>query len=170
VLWDRGLLLVRQSQTLGVEVVQRTKQRTRYTIALPRDVLDVLRWHVANLVTDAQRDSDLLFPSEVGGFRTRSVLVKPFAAVLADLGWSKRLTARGMRRTFQDLARAGSVHDVVARSISGHLTETMQRHYSTAAATEQRAALSNVVRLVQPMGMVQGMVEPELGMVNGKAG
>jgi hypothetical protein len=36
-----------------------------------------------------------------------------------------------MRRTFQDLARAAEVRDIVTRSASGHSTEAMQRHYST---------------------------------------
>jgi hypothetical protein len=41
-------------------------------------------------------------------------------------------------RTFQDLCRAVEVGDVVTRSISGHATEAMQRHYSTASLEEQR--------------------------------
>ena len=52
-----------------------------------------------------------------------------------------------MRRTFNDLCRRAEVRDVVTRSISGHLTEGMQRHYSTVAADEQRASLAKVVSL-----------------------
>ena len=50
-----------------------------------------------------------------------------------------------MRRTFQDLARAAQVHDVVTRAISGHSTETMQRHYSTVNGDEMRAGLAKVI-------------------------
>jgi integrase len=52
--------------------------------------------------------------------------------------WSLKLTPKCMRRTFNDLARQARVHDIVLRSISGHLTETMQERYSTAASTAAR--------------------------------
>lgn len=53
-----------------------------------------------------------------------------------------------MRRTCNDLCRAAEVDDVVTRSITGHLTKRMQEHYSTAHATEQRAAIGKVIDLV----------------------
>jgi hypothetical protein len=54
-----------------------------------------------------------------------------------------------MRRTFQDLARAAEVRDIVTRSISGHSTEAMQRHYSTVSGKEQREGLAKVVSLAR---------------------
>jgi integrase len=80
VLWDAKRLLVRRSQTLGDEVRNTTKQRVRYAIELPDEVLAVLRWHVdTQLETEAPRESELLFPSIEGGFRAGTVLGKPFA-------------------------------------------------------------------------------------------
>jgi hypothetical protein len=79
--------------------------------------------------------------------RSRSVLDKPFQEVLKALGWKIRLTPRGMRRTFNDLARDAEVHDVVTRAISGHETERMQRHYSTAQREEMREAVGRVISL-----------------------
>lgn len=67
---------------------------------------------------------------------------------IAELGITKHLTQRALRRTFNDLARAAQVNDLVTRSISGHLTEAMQHHYSTVNGAEQRAALAKVIRLV----------------------
>jgi hypothetical protein len=52
-----------------------------------------------------------------------------------------------MRRTFQDLARAAEVKDLVTRAISGHATETMQHHYSTVAAAEKQQAIAKVIDL-----------------------
>jgi integrase len=148
VLWDQGRLLVRRSQTLGNEVVNTTKQKRRYTIDLPREVMSVLRWHIeTQLTTTEQQESDLLFPSLNGGFRSPSVLNKPFADVAESIGLGKKFTQRGLRRTFNDLARAANVHDVVTRSISGHLTERMQHHYSTANAVEQREGIARVIEL-----------------------
>ena len=60
----------------------------------------------------------------------------------------KRITPRGMRRTFQDLARAAEVTDVVTRAISGHATESMQRHYSSVSGEEMRSSLARVLQLV----------------------
>ncbi len=52
-----------------------------------------------------------------------------------------------MRRTFQDLARAAEVKDIVTRAVSGHATETMQQHYSTVNAEEMRAGIAKVIDL-----------------------
>ena len=59
-----------------------------------------------------------------------------------------------MRRTFQDLARAAEVKDIVTRAISGHATETMQHHYSTVAADEKKPAIAKVIELA---GVAQGL-------------
>jgi hypothetical protein len=37
------------------------------------------------------------------------------------------LTQRALRRTFNDLARAAQVNDLVRRSISGHLTDQARK-------------------------------------------
>jgi integrase len=110
--------------------------------------MKMLRWHVdTQLTTPEQQDSDLLFPAVTGGFRTQKVLNQPMAEVATELGMKKKVTQRALRRTFNDLARAAQVNDLVTRSISGHLTEQMQRHYSTVNPTEQRDALAKVIRL-----------------------
>lgn len=148
ILWEDCVLLVRRSQTLGEEVMNTTKTGQRQRIALPKDLIDILRWHVDSLPDEGpMKESDLLFPSEVGGFRAPSVLDKPFRVVAKAIGLRKRVTPRAMRRTFQDLARAAEVRDLVTRSISGHATEEMQRHYSTVGETEQRDGLARVVSL-----------------------
>jgi hypothetical protein len=54
---------------------------------------------------------------------------------------------RSLRRTFQDLCRAASVHDFVARSISGHATLEMQRRYSSVDGAEVRNGLAKVISL-----------------------
>ena len=76
----------------------------------------------------------MLVPSETGGFRSASCLDKPLEEVVTALKLKKRIPPRAMRRTFQDLARAAEVKDVVTRAFSGHATEAMQQHYSTRKA------------------------------------
>ena len=93
------------------------------------------------------KDSDLLFPSETGGYRAASCLTKPIAAIAKAAKIKKHLTAKLMRRTFQDLGRAAQVHDLVVRAISGHATSELQQHYSTVAGEEVRAGLAKVISL-----------------------
>jgi integrase len=147
--WTNGVLLVRQSNARGDIVMESTKTARDQEIAIPQELVDVLRWHVdTQLHPGPQQESDLLFPSELGGFRSRSCLDKPFADVAAAIGLKKHISPRAMRRTFQDLARAAEVRDVVTRSISGHATEEMQRRYSTVSAVEQQTSLARVLRLM----------------------
>ncbi len=149
VLWEEKALLVRRSQTRGEEVMNCTKTGGRQRIGLPDELVEVLRAHVDRLPVGPMLDSDLLFPSEVGGFRANSVLDKPFKAVAKAIGLRKRITPKGMRRTFQDLTRFAKVEAFVARSISGHLTEEMQEHYSTPWESEQREGLAKVLYLTR---------------------
>ena len=149
VLWDRNLLLIRRSHSMGDETMDMTKTARDQYITLPDDLMDILRWHVeTQLETQEMRDSQLLFPAITGGFRARSALDKPFAAVCMKLGLRKKITPRAMRRTFNDLARAANIKDVVTKSISGHVTDKMKEHYSTVVGAEQKESLTNLVSLV----------------------
>ena len=144
--WQEGVLLVRQSQTLG-GVVTKTKTGRRLRIPLPTDLLDILAWHVDQLPPGAMRDSELLFPSTSGGWRSPTCLDKPIRRIAKAAGISKHLSSKFMRRTFQDLGRAADVHDLVVRAISGHTTRQMQDHYSSVAPTEVRDGLAKVMSL-----------------------
>jgi hypothetical protein len=62
-----------------------------------------------------RRDSELLFPAVNGGFRSPSVLNKPFSDVANEIGLGKRFTQCGLRRTFNDLARTARVDALVTR-------------------------------------------------------
>ena len=148
VLWDEGYLLVRRSQTYGDEVMESTKTGRDQRIALPGQIVAVLRAHCEELPAGPQRESALLFPSRTGGYRSRSCLDKPFRDVAKEIGLPYKVTPRGMRRTFQDIARAAALPDLVTRSISGHATESMQHHYSTVGDEEQRAGLGRVADLI----------------------
>lgn len=145
--WGEGVLLVRRSQTVGDEVMNTTKTGRKQRLALPEDLIEILRWHVDALPEGPMTESELLFPNEAGGFRSPAVLQKPFARVSRAMGLRKHISPRAMRRTFQDLARAAEVKDIVTRSISGHSTEEMQHHYSTVGAKEQRDGLAQIVTL-----------------------
>ena len=108
--------------------METTKTKKRQKLFLPKELMEVLRWHVEQQIPERIRvESDLLFPSETGGFRSRSILDKPFRKVAAAINLGKLVTPRGMRRTYQDLARAAEMKDLVTRAISGHATEQMRQ-------------------------------------------
>lgn len=143
-------LLVRRSHTLRDEVWDRTKTQKDLDLMLHPEVVEVLRWHIrTQLVTPEQKKSELLFPNEAGGFRSKSCLDKPFAAVTTACKIKKRITPRALRRTFQDLSRAAHVEGVVAKAISGHATDAMRVHYSTAYDAEVSAAVGNIIDLTR---------------------
>ena len=154
VLWKEGAVLIRQSHTRRQVIMRTTKTKRHQRLSLPNDLMDILRWHVAELPDGPMQESDLLFPSETGGYRSSSCLDKPFQAVSVALELSKHITPRAMRRTFQDLARAAEIKDVVTRAVSGHATESMQRHYSTVNGEEMRQGLAKVISLA---GMREAM-------------
>ncbi len=100
--------------------MDQTKTKRDQTIRLTKVVLDVLKWHVeTQLRTEPQKKSELLFPTEEGGIRSRSCLDKPFAKVTAACGIKKTITPRAMRRTFKDLSREAKLNAVVARRSAG---------------------------------------------------
>lgn len=145
--WHSNALLIRRSHAEGKQVMENTKQGTRYRITLPAELLGILGWHVDRLPAGPMKDSDLLFPSETGGFRATTVLQEPFADVCRAMGLKKRITAKAMRRTFQDLAREAEIDGIVKRSICGHATEEMLELYSTVGQKEIERAVRKVISL-----------------------
>jgi integrase len=91
-----------------------------------------------------------MFPSAVGTYRTPNSLDAAWAKCLDRAKIDKRFTIHGLRYTFTDLVRRANVDAVVRRALTGHVTEEMQRHYSTVGLDEKRAAVAGVLRLVPP--------------------
>jgi integrase len=148
--WGQGLLLIRRSRGIKGRVMEMTKTNHDQVIKLPAFVMSVLRWHIdKQLITRDMERSDLLFPSEVGGFRSNSALSKPFRTIAQAIGLKKRISPKSMRRSFQDAMREAQVANVVVRSISGHLTEQMQQRYSTARGHEQESAIARIIDITR---------------------
>ena len=149
VLWEEGVLLVRRSETKG-EVVERLKQGKRgkirwLRVPLPMPLSTFSTRHVDQLPEGPMQESDLLF--RLDRLQGGVCLKKPIKAISKAAKIKKHLTAKFMRRTFQDLGRAAQVHDLVVRAISGHATSEMQQHYSTVAQEEVKAGLAKVISL-----------------------
>lgn len=154
VLWDKNVILIRRSHSVGNEVMNTTKTGVRQRLHVPDELMEVLRWHVrTQLQTPEQQDSELLFPAKLGGFRGENALQKPFTACAEAAGLGKRFTPRGMRRTFNDVARRAKLDSLVIKSVSGHLTDRMKEHYSTVDGAEQREGLVRVLAALRTEGV-----------------
>jgi hypothetical protein len=69
--------------------METTKTGKLQRIVLPKDILDILGWHVAQLPNGPMQDSELLFPSETGSYRAASCLDRPFEEVCTKLELKK---------------------------------------------------------------------------------
>jgi integrase len=124
-------------------------------LGLAPEVVAILQAHASSL-RGRRAESDLLFPSKRGGFMSRSALDKPFAVVSKAIGLAftdadgnpRGLSPRGMRRTFQDLARLSGVEKQVRQAVCGHATEEMSELYSTVGVAEMRTAVGLVARSI----------------------
>jgi hypothetical protein len=63
------------------------------------------------------------------------------------MGLNKKISARAMRRTFQDLAREANIDSIVQRSICGHATQEMSQLYSTVGQKEIQRAVGKVISI-----------------------
>jgi integrase len=143
--------------------MDKTKTARRQRIVLPPEIVALLEAHIASM-NEAERESELLFPAITGGLRARSCLDKPFRVVAKEIKLKKTITPRAMRRSFNDLARAAEVKDVVTRAISGHVTDSMQQHYSTVSGLEVCDGIAKVVSLArfkEVLGGKRGGKHPE---------
>jgi len=120
VLWGEGVVLIRRSHTRKQEVMEKPKTGLRQRLTLPEELMEVLEWHVDRIPEGPTKESELLFPSETGGFRSPSCVDKPFEEVVTELKLKKRVTPRAMRRTFQDLGAAEVKERRDAGSVGPH--------------------------------------------------
>lgn len=164
VLWDEGVILIRQSHSRNQEVMATTKNGKRQRLALPAMMMDVLRRHTQTYPWSAQQESELLFPSRTGKLQARSVLDVPFKDVAERLRMTKKITAKGMRRTAIDLSRLAALDTKTRMEISGHKTERMLHLYETIPDNQMREALQRVSSFFP-----SGSAAPALRVIEGGA-
>jgi hypothetical protein len=102
-------------------------------------------------------------PGRVGGAGARQGVDVPFRGgdlagaeqrgegvdgMLEGSGHHGAVPPHGLRRTFNDQLRRAGVDPVTAKSLTGHVTESMREHYSTVGLDEKRAAVASVHRLL----------------------
>ncbi|HSR99695.1 MAG TPA: site-specific integrase [Kofleriaceae bacterium] len=147
-----GVLRVCRKQVRGKVGAVTRKKRAPKEYPVEPELAEILRNHRMRLFKDQAPGlaKGLMFPSNVGTYRTPNTLDGAWAKCLTKAGIEKRFTIHGLRYTFTDLVRLANVDAVVRRALTGHVTEEMQRHYSSVGLDEKRAAVAGVLRLVPP--------------------
>jgi integrase len=154
--WEKGVLRVRRSQTIGQEEPRHARKggkRSKYLI--PPEILAIARWHVAWLEVHraSEQDPELLFPATVRSrrtngrdarYRSKTVLYHPFKKTLEACGLSKRFTPYGLRRSARTLCAQLGVDREVSKALLGHSTDRAHEIYLAGFA--QREAVANTVQ------------------------
>jgi hypothetical protein len=145
---DSAKLYLRRSHSEKQEVMGRTKTGVPVVLDVPKEVGLVLKGHIDELEkATITLKSDLLFPSlRTGKLQAKTGLYKAFEAVRLSLGLPK-LTPKAMRRTWKDVARSAGIEAAVRKAVTGHATDAMEVHYSTASVGEKRDAVEKVVSI-----------------------
>ncbi len=121
-------LYIRRSNTFGQAIMDTTKTGNELTLSLPDELLAVLEEHIAEIERiPICRRSEYLFPNRrTGLMMSEAFLDKPFRIIMAEMGLTRKLTPRAMRRTYQDLADEAQLRPVAAMAVSGHKTLRMK--------------------------------------------
>ena len=150
--WDESesILTIRRKQVRGrVGRVTRKKRVPKQLPVLP-EVVNVLRWHRQYMLRHQSPglSGGWIFPSRVGTLRAPSSITKAWARCRDLAGIPDNFTPHGLRYTFTDLTRLIEADPIARRAITGHVTEIMQRKYSTVGLQEKRAIMEKVHSLV----------------------
>ena len=167
--WDEeaSVLYVRRKHVRGKIGPVSRKKRAPAAIPVEEPLAEVLVEHRKHL----KREPELfatgwMFPSGAGTLRTPSAFDRAWAACVQAAGIKHRFTPHGLRYTFTDLVRLAKVDAVVRRALTGHVTEEMQRKYSTVGLDEKRSALAGALAVLRPHQVTTPSGEPE-GVTSG---
>jgi integrase len=152
--WDEepGVLRVVRKHFRGEIGAVSRKKRAPKEYPVEPELAEILSKHRQRMLGEEAkvREAGWMFPSAEGTLRTPNSLDRAWANCLKQAEITKRFTVHGLRYTFTDLVRRANVDAVVRRALTGHVTEEMQRHYSTVGLDEKRAAIAGVMRLAPP--------------------
>jgi len=150
--WDQelGVIYVRRKQSRGrIGSVSRKKRAPPFIPVTP-ELADALKEHRGWLEFDkTPNPGGWMFPSATGTLRTPNTLDFAKQRCLELAGIDRRFTIHGCRYSFTDLARLAKVDPVTRRELTGHVTEQMQRHYSTVDVAEKREAMNAAMNVLK---------------------
>lgn len=134
--WRSGLATIRYHNDRGT--LTSTKTDTPRTVPVLPEVAH--EWGL-------RRAEGLLFPNRKKALHKGYPLIKVLAAACKAAG-VPRVTAHGLRRTFNNIARQGVSREVLM-SITGWVTQDMVEHYSFVGAGEKTQAARQVAGVLK---------------------
>ena len=166
--WDEqgGIIRVMRKQIRGRVGQVSRKKKAPLEVPVEPELAIILRQHRQGMLAGQVPGlaGGWMFPSGVGTLRTPSSLYKAWLRCLEAIGIERRFTVHGLRYTFTDLTRRAKADAVVRRALTGHVTESMQDHYSSVNLEEKRAAVAGVHQLVRlPVDGGDDQLEPKSG-------
>jgi integrase len=147
---EDGIILFEQAHVRGE--VDETKTGIVKECPLVPELAQILKEHRRALLAEQVPGlgEGWVFPSRTGGLMQPSSLRKPLARA-CKAAEVRTISPHGLRYTFNHLAKRVASADV-ARSITGHVTDEMTRHYDWIGADEKLAAVEGVLSLVRRSG------------------
>ena len=161
--WDeqREVIYVKRKQVQRrVGKVSRKKRAPREVPVEP-ELATILREHRQRMLAEQAPGlaDGWMFPSKAGTLRAPSSLYKAWQRCLEAVEIERRFTVHGLRYTFTDLVRRAKADAVVRRALTGHVTESMQDHYSSVHLDEKRSAVASVHKLVAEASVHRSVTE-----------
>ncbi len=150
--WDEveNVLYVRRKQSRGRIAPVSRKKRAPPVIPVTPELKEALTEHRKLLEQDkVPNRHTLMFPSATGTLRTPNTLDFAKQKCLELAGIERRFTIHGCRYSFTDLTRLAKVDAVTRRALTGHVTEQMQRHYSSVDVAEKREAMEAAMNVLK---------------------
>lgn len=137
---DAGVITIRRSQWSGHEGPTKTRKTRRVPLLpeLAAMLKEQRREQIAEQVPGLERG--IVFPSRVGGFRSRHSISKPLRKAAKAAGLEREPTGHWLRHTLSDLLRKAATGQV-QKAITGHSTDRSAEHYSHVGIDERRDAV-----------------------------
>jgi integrase len=142
--WEEGTISVEQQFTeINGRATKSTPKtpKSRRTIPIPADLLELLRQHYKWQRQHAAACEDwqelgLVFPSDVGTPLGPSNINRLHKSMLKKAGLPEQVTIHDLRHTALYLIEQGGAPDSVLMSLAGHTSATMAKHYTDHADIE----------------------------------
>lgn len=135
--------ITQQYTSLGGEMVKSTPKtrRSRRTIPIPADLLDLLRAHQRRQREQAARTegwtmTGLVFTNERGERLTASAVYYHFKKLARRAGLDRRITVHDLRHSALHILEDSGTPLSVVQAIAGHSSAAMTRHYTDHASLD----------------------------------
>lgn len=126
-----------------------TKTEAAREVPLPTMLAEILEAHRLRQIRDQVRglEDGLVFPSDIGTYRTPSSLQKPLLLASKIAGIEQHVSPQVLRRTWNTLLVSAGVDRIVVRAMLGHSSEEMTERYAGVRMEKKKEAVAKLSNL-----------------------